>query len=219
LHKQPSQINIWHGQLLHFISVFILLMLVWYAWASLGKPYPLEFWLAVACPIIHQIFVWLSWRLELTASLTSKFIGFHAYVGIFFVLFASRFISLGYLAWLDANSLGLSTPKRILITVIFLALGIYTMYSVKRYFGLVRAAGADHFDVLYRSMPFVKEGIFRFTNNAMYLYAFLLFWAVATGFNSAAALVVAAFSHVYIWVHFYCTEKPDIDLIYGPMSH
>jgi len=83
---------------------------------------------------------------------------------------------------------------------------------------MVRAAGADHFDERYRSMPFVKQGIFRFTDNAMYLYAFLLFWAIAVGFNSAAALVVAAFSHLYIWVLFYSTEKPDIDFIYGASS-
>ena len=78
-----------------------------------------------------------------------------------------------------------------------------------------RASGADHFDVKYRSMPLVREGIFRFTDNAMYTYAFLLFWALAIGFASTGALVVAAFSHLYIWVHYYCTEKPDMESIYG----
>ena len=89
------------------------------------------------------------------------------------------------------------------------------MYSVQRYFGMVRASGADHFDARYRKMPFVKAGIFRFTNNGMYVYAFLLFWALAVGFNSAAALIVAAFSHAYIWVHFFATEKPDMDYLYA----
>lgn len=92
------------------------------------------------------------------------------------------------------------------------------MYSVKRYFGMIRAAGADHFDPTYRTMPLVKEGMFRFTGNAMYIYAFLLFWAIAIGFNSSSALLVAAFSHLYIGVHFYCTEKPDMDFIYGHSS-
>ena len=94
--------------------------------------------------------------------------------------------------------------------------GIYAMYSVKRYFGMARAAGADHFDVRYREMPLVKDGIFRFTSNGMYLYAFLLFWAIAVGLNSSAALAVAAFSHAYIWVHFYATEKPDMNFLYKP---
>jgi hypothetical protein len=63
-------------------------------------------------------------------------------------------------------------------------------------------------------MPFVRQGIFRFTSNGMYLYAFLLSWAIAIGFNSSAALAVAAFSHAYIWVHFYSTEKPAMEFIY-----
>ena len=90
------------------------------------------------------------------------------------------------------------------------------MYSVRRYFGMVRAAGADHFDARYRAMPLVDEGIFRFTKNGMYVYAFLLFWAIATGFDSMAALAVVAFSHVYIWIHFFATEKPDMNYLYGP---
>jgi len=24
------------------------------------------------------------------------------------------------------------------------------------------------------------------------------------------------FNHLYIWVHYYATERPDIDFIYGP---
>ena len=90
--------------------------------------------------------------------------------------------------------------------------------SVQRQFGMQRAAGADHFDSRYREMPLVEKGIFRFTSNGMYLFGFFLFWAVAVGFNSAAALVVAAFSHLYIWVHFYATEKPDMEFIYDPGS-
>jgi hypothetical protein len=41
-----------------------------------------------------------------------------------------------------------------------------------------------------------------------------VFW-IAVGFNSSAALAVAAFSHAYIWVHFYATEKPDMDFLYS----
>ena len=91
----------------------------------------------------------------------------------------------------------------------------YTFYSVAKYFGMLRASGADHFDPRYREMPLVKKGIFRFTSNGMYVYAFLLFWAIAVGFNSMAALVVAAFSHAYIWVHFLTTENPDMDYLYA----
>ena len=98
-------------------------------------------------------------------------------------------------------------------------IGIYAMYSVERYFGMARAAGADHFDPRYRDMPLVRKGIFRFTSNGMYLYAFLLFWTLAVFFDSAAALTVAAFSHAYIWVHYYATEKPDMEFLYASTSN
>ena len=134
------------------------------------------------------------------------------------MLFAGRFLTLAWLAVLDQNSLGLSSTIRVPLTLILLLLGLYAMYSVKKYFGMSRAAGGDHFDVRYRDMPLVKGGIFRYTENGMYVYAFLLFWAIAIGFNSAVALIVAAFSHAYIWVHYYATEKPDMDFLYGSAS-
>ena len=141
--------------------------------------------------------------------------GFRGYVACFFLLFGGRFLSLFALAWMDHGSLHLQILPRAVVTGILTVLGVYAMYSVMRFFGMARAAGADHFDPRYRTMPLVSEGIFRFTSNGMYLYAFLLFWAIAVGFNSSAALTVAAFSHAYIWVHFYATEKPDMDFLYS----
>lgn len=208
--------GIWKGQRLHAVSLAILLAIVWAAWIQLDKPFPAAFWTAIFFPVVHQVYVWLAWRLELISGFTRKTIGFNGYVASFFLLFGGRFVSLLVLAWLDRGSLQLPFPAQTGITVLFTAIGIYAMYSVRRYFGMARAAGADHFDPKYRSMPFVKGGIFRFTSNGMYLYAFLLFWAIAVGFNSSAALLVAAFSHAYIWVHFYATEKPDMDFLYSP---
>lgn len=203
------------GQTLHIICLVILLFLVAFAWKKAGQPEPVAFWTAIAIPILHQIFVWLSWRLELKNSAISKSIGFRGYMILFFILFAGRFISVAILGWLDRGSLGLPMIPRLIFTILPTLIGIYTMYSVARYFGFARASGADHFDPRYRDMPLVKEGIFRFTNNGMYVYAFLIFWAIAIGFNSIAALIVVAFSHAYIWVHFYCTEKPDMDILYS----
>jgi phospholipid methyltransferase len=213
--KDKTTTGIWVGQPLHFICLVLLLVLVYLVWNYLGEPFPILFWGAVAAPVVHQIYVWLSWRLELRRAAISKTIGFRGYVVIFFVLFSGRFISLLALAWADRGSLNLSILLVAIVTMLLAVPGIYAMYSVNRYFGMARAAGADHFDSKYRNMPLVEKGIFRFTNNGMYLYAFLLFWAIAVGFNSSAALAVAAFSHVYIGVHFYATEKPDMDLLYN----
>jgi len=218
VNDQQSSISIWHRQFWHLLCILALLLLAWWTWNALGKPVTVAYWVAIICPVIHQVYVWLAWRLELRSGLVSNLIGFKLYVVIFFILFASRFISLIFLAWADQNGLGLGLPARITITCILMVPGIYTLYSVRRYFGLERAAGVDHFDPGYRTKPWVKKGIFRFTNNAMYVYAFLLFWAIAIGFNSASALAVAAYSHLYIWVHYFCTEKPDMDFIYSATS-
>ena len=210
-----TPLSIWTGQGLHAIGLGFLLAVVWVIWIYLGEPFPTGFWISVSFPIVHQVFVWMAWRLELLSAARSRTIGFRGYVAGFFLLFGGRFLSLFALAWMDRGSLQLQVLPRIVVTVTLTVLGVYAMYSVMRFFGMARAAGADHFDPRYRSMPFVREGIFRFASNGMYLYAFLLFWAIAVGFNSSAALTVAAFSHAYIWVHFYATEKPDIDFLYS----
>ena len=207
--------GLWTGQLIHLAGGCALLLLSLVCWAYLGKPFPIVFWCAIFAPVAHQIFVWLAWRFELQSLAISKTIGFPLYVKIFFLLFGSRFLLLIVLAWLDMGSLKLEATTQAILTAALAVPGIYAMYSVKRYFGMVRASGADHFDPEYRNMPLVEKGIFRFTSNGMYLYAFLLFWAIAIGFNSAAGVVVAAFSHAYIWVHFFATEKPDMEYLYG----
>lgn len=207
--------GLWVGQLRHFTFLAILLALTWMVWKYIGKPFPTAFWTAAAFPVVHQVYVWVAWRLELRSSAISRTFGFKGYLVLFFLLFGGRFVSLLWLAGLDRDSLGLPMSVRAILTAILTLIGLYAMYSVKRYFGMVRAAGADHFDPRYREMPLVREGIFRFTSNGMYLYAFLLFWAVAVGFDSKATLVAAAFSHLYIWVHYFATEKPDMAYLYS----
>jgi protein-S-isoprenylcysteine O-methyltransferase Ste14 len=59
------------------------------------------------------------------------------------------------------------------------------------------------------------RGAFAWTSNAMYAIVFLGLWAIALYTGSWAALAAALFQHAYIWVHYYCTEEPDMELIYG----
>ena len=92
------------------------------------------------------------------------------------------------------------------------------MYSVGHYFGIDRVYGIDHFDPSYRSKPLVKDGMFKYTDNAMYKFGFLILWTIALVFLSQAALLAAAFNQLYIWVHFYCTELPDIRRIYAAQA-
>ncbi len=102
-----------------------------------------------------------------------------------------------------------------MLAVILLIPAIYLLYSVIRYFGFTRALGADHFDEKYRMLPLVRRGIFRFTDNGMYTYGFLFLWAIALWYASTAALCAALFNHLYIWVHYFATELPDMKRIYG----
>jgi protein-S-isoprenylcysteine O-methyltransferase Ste14 len=213
--SKPEPPSLWFGQGFHFACLAGLLVALFSIWIVLGRPFPAAFWIAAGFPVFHQVYTWLAWRLELQSSATSKTIGFRGYLIVFFLLFGGRFISLAFLAYLDRGSLGLAPDPRMLITSILLVPGLYAIYSVKRYFGMARAAGGDHFEQRFRDMPLVEDGIFRFTRNGMYLYAFLLFWGIAICLNSLAALTVAAFSHAYIWVHFHAIEKPDMKFLYA----
>ena len=78
-----------------------------------------------------------------------------------------------------------------------------------------RAFGIDHFEPeKYKHTSMVKKGIFKYTSNGMYIYGFLILWIPGFLFLSKAALLVALFQHIYIWVHYCFTELPDMKFIY-----
>ena len=207
--------SLWVGQPLHFLTLAVLLSLTWFLWAAIGSPFPLLFWSTIGVAIAHQIFVWLCWRSELKSNAVRNFMGFKTYLIVFFSLLVARPIVFLFLAWADRGTLGLEIGIRIVVSLVFLIPAIYTMYSIKKYFGFLRAAGADHFDMKYRDIPLVKKGIFKYSKNSMYVFGFMMFWGLAIAFDSLAALLASAFGHAYIWVHFYATEKPDMHYLYG----
>ena len=88
------------------------------------------------------------------------------------------------------------------------------MYSVKKYFGFLRAAGADHFDPKYRDMPFEKRGIFKWSKNAMYVFAIGIPFAFAVAAGSKSMFILAIYTYISIWLHYFCTEKEDFKYIY-----
>ena len=212
--------NFWTGQGLHFGVLSLLLILGGGAWRYIGAPFAFAFWIAIILPIIHQTFVWVIWRYQLHfLPKNQQIIKFSTYLVIFFLLFLGRFVSLLTLAWLDKGSFSLSFLLTFFLIIFLAGPSVYALYSVVKYFGWARAAGGDHFDFRYRDRPLVRKGIFRFTQNGMYLYAFLMFWVIALAFNSTTAVIVVAFSHAYIWVHYYATEKPDMDYLYKAVEN
>ena len=190
-------------------------MLVGSLWGAKTRVWLLT---AVVVSVIHQIFVWLFWRLELYYGLITRWFGqngFPVYKIGFTVLFAARPISILLVGISNNDTLTCPSALMYAVAVLLLIPGIYTMYSVVHYFGMDRAYGIDHFDPSYRDKPFVKQGMFKYTDNAMYKFGFLILWSIALFTLSKAALLAAVFNHLYIWVHFYFTELPDIRRIYG----
>jgi len=176
-------------------------------------------WTAIATPVLHQIVVALLWRVELYHHKMTDWFGdnaFPVFKVIFTILFVGRPVTLTLLGISNANTLNLNPTLAYLLAGILFIPFAYTMYSVVHYFSIDRAFGEDHFKPsVYKNKLFVKQGMFRYTENAMYKFGFLILWGIALIFLSKAALLVAAFSHLYIWVHFYFTELPDIKYIYG----
>lgn len=222
--------RVFYRQGWHLLSLIILIFGAGYtaslpgihSGSLLGLPTSFWFWLAILIPILHQIIVPAGWRMELYHGWMTKQFGdraFTVFKAIFLPLFFLRIITLTIVGISNGPSLSLSLPTRLTLGILLTIPALYLGYSVVKYFTIERALGADHFwPEKYRALPMVKEGIFRFTNNGMYIYGFLLLWAVAILLASKAALIVAAFNHIYIWVHYYTVEKPDMDYIYGTGS-
>lgn len=175
-------------------------------------------WLSVGIAVLHQVFVWFCLRVELYLALCTRWIGRHAfrvYAILFMVMLVARPVLISLLAIANRDTVPLPRWLGLLLAGALSLPTLYLFYSVIRYFGFRRAMGIDHFERGYRKLPLVREGIFRFTRNGMYTFGFLLVWIPGLAFSSFAALAVAAFSHAYIWVHYLCTERPDMTRIYG----
>lgn len=202
-------------QLLVFYSDTMILGNLW------GVETIVWFWVAVSIPIIHQTYVWLVWRLELYKStFTSRFglkRAFNVYSIGFTILFFGRVAAILILAISSRNTFPIYPFAAYLLVAVITPLIIYLAYSVIKYFTLARAFGIDHFDKNYK-VPYVKQGIFRFTNNGMYIYGLMILYLPGLLLFSKAALLVALFNHLYIWIHYYCTEQPDMKVIYGNRS-
>lgn len=217
--------HMWHGQGRHFLMLAGLLPGAYLlAAASLGEGQLLGLsdraWLALALgvPILQQLGVALLWRAQLCHQLLTRLFGDAGFVvwGVLFLpLLLARPLAVLGLGLADPGALPIPLPVAVLAGVLLLIPALWTMHSVKRYFGFGRALGGDHFFERYRTMPMVREGAFAHSSNAMYTFVFLGLWGIALLTRSPAALAAALFQHAYIWVHWYCIEQPDGVVLYG----
>jgi len=172
------------------------------------------FLFSMTTPLLHQGYVWLCWRSELCWKTISTTIGFKAYAVIFIIIMISRLFSIGlcfadYSSWFNPGWIAWT------ISVLIFIPFIYTIYSIKKYFGFMRATGIDHFDPNYKNIPFEKRGIFKWSSNAMYTFATAVFFGFAISAGSKAMFVFAAYTYIGGWLHYFCTEKEDFKVIYG----
>jgi hypothetical protein len=173
------------------------------------------FFLAMLTPFIHQFYVWLCWRTELCWKMVSNTIGFKFYTIIFFMLFSIRFLLGIGLAFSDYGTCFSPGWIEWGISLIFFFPFIYTGYSVKKYFGFKRAVGIDHFDINYKEVPFERRGVFKWSSNAMYLFAMPVIFGFAFISGSEATFIFAIYTIISIWLHYFCAEKEDFKIIYN----
>jgi hypothetical protein len=175
------------------------------------------FALCIAQAVLHQTYIWIAWRAQLGWRLFTRTFGradFAAYNALFVPFILGRPLLLAAAAAANAGTLAMPRPLALGLALVLTAATLHTGWSVARYFGFARASGGDHFRREYRDMPLVLQGVFASTPNAMYTFGFLGLWAIALFWRSHAALVAALFEHAYIWVHYVCTEAPDMELLH-----
>ncbi|MCH9682279.1 MAG: phosphatidylethanolamine N-methyltransferase family protein [Deltaproteobacteria bacterium] len=176
------------------------------------------FWAAIAVPVAQQVAVALFWRAQLCHSMLTRWFGDGGLVvwgALFFPLLVARPLVLVAAGLSDHGSLEVAPPMSIGLGAVLLLPAVWTMHSVRKYFGFARALGGDHFFERYRTMPMVRRGAFAHSSNAMYTFVFIGLWGLALITQSRVALALALFQHAYIWVHWYCTEQPDAVVLYG----
>ena len=215
----------WHGQLQHLLLLACLLPGAWAIAAPslgegeyLGLSEQLWFGLALGVPVIQQLGVALLWRAQLCHSLLTRLFGdagFTVWAVLFLPLLVARPLAILGTGLADLGSLPLPAPLAWTLGGLMLLPALWTIHSIKSYFGIPRALGGDHFFERYRTMPMVREGAFAYSSNAMYTFVFIGLWGIALLTRSQVALAAALFQHAYIWVHWYCVEQPDGVVLYG----
>ncbi|MBL4806358.1 MAG: hypothetical protein JKY31_03615 [Rhodobacteraceae bacterium] len=207
--------EIFHGQAQHAMLVILLIS---GAVGLLNDNTRIWAYLAIAIAVVHQIMVAVVFRLQLHRNTMVNIFGDRAlkvWGTIFLPFMAARPLSIILVGLFDYGSLSGSGSFNFILGIILILPAAWAMHSVLKYFTINRALGGDHFFDEYANLPMVNKGAFKYFPNAMYSIVFTGFWGIALLFDSQNALAVALFYHAYIWVHMYCTEEPDMRIIYG----
>lgn len=167
---------------------------------------------------LHQLWILLFWRLELYYGKISAYLGkagFTIYRIGFIVFGCLRLLPIIPVSISSARAMALPLYITIPLMVIPLPFIIWGFYSVIAYFGINRAFGADHFFAAYRHSSLEKWGIFKYIPNTMYTVILLVLYHPGLFWQSIPGLIAALAHHLFVWCHYFFTEKPDMREIYG----
>ncbi len=175
-------------------------------------------WTSIIFTVLHQFYVQIIWRIELITKYFSKKYGIEQSWKIFgvgfFILFILRLGLIFFVGLSNRDTIKINPWICYIPAMIITILVIYAFYSVIRYFTFRRALGIDHFDENYTA-PFERRGIYKYTNNGMYIYLMLFVYLPGFIFLSKAALLLGIFNYLYVWGHYLTVERPDMKKIYG----
>jgi hypothetical protein len=211
------KLNLLTRQGWHSAALLILFLPVYLMALDLGVD-PIWPVYALIAVLIHQAFVVVAWRSELLGNYITGTLGqsgFYIYTVLFFIFFVSRLIILLAATLQSPYSLPLPDFFWWTASAVVIFFFTWTIYSVIRYFGISRAAGADHFFPEYRSKPFVRKGIHRYTPNAMYTFGALGFLLPGLILRSDIGIALGLYNYLAVWIHYWATELPDMEYIYG----
>lgn len=170
---------------------------------------------------LHQGWIAFFWRMEYYLGKIRAWFGQAGFTiyRIGFVTFASvRLLLLIPISMATAGTASLPGELAVALIVASTPFILWAGYSVHAYFGVNRAFGADHFDPAYRGGRLETRGVFKYIPNAMYTVVLLVIYHPGLLWDSGPGLVAAAAHHALVWTHYFCTEKPDMQEIYGPKS-
>jgi len=167
---------------------------------------------------LFQGWIAVAWRCELYGGIVGTRFGprgFRLFQVGFVLLGFCRFVPLVPLSMASARTLPLSRDLSWILIAATTPFILWALHTILCHLGFDRATGADHFFPEFRGSAPLKDGLFRYVNNPAYTVGLLALYHPGLLWLSAPGLVVAACHHALVWTHYYCTEKPDLEHIYG----
>ncbi len=177
-------------------------------------------WAGVLAAILHQFYIVVVLRSELeTRWITTNAprLGYLAYMADYSILMVLRVAIIIASGLANKEVLTITAANRLLFIAVLAIPFLWTLYLLARSGNFKQVAGEDYFKPEQDSESNqALENKIRSTAVAVYALGALGLYIPGIIFASPAALLLALFNHLYLWVHHFCTELPDREHLYKP---